>query len=127
MAGKVITSVLRMASRAPHSRKGKGGPREHCVIVENVIGFEESVLESLVGPVFKMYTYQMTPTQTGVPVERKRKYMILLHTQLRWNTELLGEDHQLQYEQLFACPVRIRGDDLARVMASVLWGWVWRK
>ena len=49
------------------------------LVLECVTSFDDESLRTLLGSKYEVYVINFTPTVTGVPAERHRKYMILLN------------------------------------------------
>jgi hypothetical protein len=88
---------------------------EDWVIVECVTSFDHSMLEKLLGDRFSLTVLNFSPTLLGIPVMRKRKYMILLKKgSLQWDSSIAGLGPQGAFELLVARKVTISGDCLCR-------------
>ena len=69
---------------------------EDMIIVECVIGFDSDMLGELFRDSYNLEVLRVSPTLFGEPVERQRKYMILLKKdKLRWLPEVAqyGVEH----------------------------------
>eukprot|EP00971_Amphidinium_carterae_P002914 57128-Amphidinium_carterae.1 len=98
---------------------GSTSSRESIVIIENVIGFEERVVERLLGAHFDVQVIVVSPTTLGLPVERRRKYLVLLSRSMRkWRRGIT--DHQACFEALFGstCSSNLSGDHFMRARSE---------
>ena len=86
------------------------------MILERTWGFDESIgLAPLEAAGFQVAVLKITPTLLGLPVNRKRKYMLLIKASvLQWAPEIRAQGRQESFEHLFQRDVVMRGDDLAR-------------
>ena len=88
---------------------------EAFVIGECVLGFDDASFAELMSPRFDMVTLVVSPVLFGDPVERIRKYMILLdRTKLKWDETIIKKGHQAAFEVLFARAMRLAGTAKAR-------------
>eukprot|EP00971_Amphidinium_carterae_P352820 6492741-Amphidinium_carterae.1 len=95
--------------------------REKIVIVENVDAFDESALELFLGDYFHIASLQISPTRVGWPVERRRKYIVMLaKASLAWHPFVDAIGHQGAFDTLFgmSCPDGLQGCDLMRADAE---------
>ena len=95
---------------------------EDYIIVENVARFPSRCLEELLGQRFALRKLVVSPIDLGVPVHRKRQYMLMVNTQ-RWRwPEDLADDQSCQeaYMKMFGCSSDLTAQDLCRAPPGVL-------
>eukprot|EP00971_Amphidinium_carterae_P302844 6017400-Amphidinium_carterae.2 len=91
--------------------------REKMCIVENVDAFDESALEFFLGEHFHIASLHISPTIVGLPIERRRKYIVMLSKAcLAWHPFVDAVGHQAAFDMLFAmsCPDSLCGSDFMR-------------
>ena len=74
---------------------------EQFIVVECVTDFDDELLAEIFEGVFSMTTLRCSPTLFGDPVERRRKYMVLLANGMRWHASITQLDPQEAFEKLF--------------------------
>ena len=94
--GKTSLSFLQWASERRH------GQEAFC-IVECVESFDAPMMAELFDGIFEMIDLHINPTMFGDPIERARRYMILVNPQqLQWHEAITRHGHQAAFELLFA-------------------------
>ena len=92
-------SVLPFLQRARERMLGL----EDFIVVECVSHFDDIALQEIMKPVFQLTCLHVTPRLFGEPVDRPRKYMILISKRrLRWDESIRRDGHQVAFERLFA-------------------------
>ena len=95
---------------------------EDYVIIENVCSFPVDEIEALLGSRFSMRVLMITPVMGGMPVNRRRMYMLLIN-KARWQWRKgLGDDQSCQeaYEALFTEPCVLTGEDMCRAPPELI-------
>ena len=88
---------------------------EDMIIVECVIGFDSDMLGELFRDSYNLEVLRVSPTLFGEPVERQRKYMILLKKdKLRWLPEVAQYGVEHAFCRLFARTMHLSGQEKFR-------------
>ena len=88
---------------------------EHFIVVECVMNFDHEMLEELFDGEFKLSVLVISPTLFGDPVERRRKYMILLaEDKLKWHPAVENMGIQESFDKLFKRSMVMKGCDRLR-------------
>ena len=85
-----------------------------AVVLENVKGFDLEVLRDLL-PGYRMSVVETCPSDLGIPISRRRLYMIFLReATTSWTEEVQINGVQMTYNQCFHRVVSMYGDTLLR-------------
>lgn len=92
--------------------------REHIIVVECVPGFDHGIFKVLLQDAYTLSEFIFSPEHLGFPAHRRRKYMVLLRSDLiRWH-DAVSDDPFLVFTQLFFTECRLLGSALFRAPAS---------
>ena len=92
--------------------------QEDLLGVECVPDFDHEVFELLL-PMYNLYVLSISPNNLGVPATRKRKYMLLLHSETcRWRVQAAGLESF--FRNLFFREVNIDANDFCSAPTSFL-------
>ena len=93
--------------------------QEDLILVECVLNFDDTMLAELFAEDYDLLTLRVSPTLLGEPVERGRKYMILLRKEkLEWHPAIAKANAvergslrlESAFSRLFARTLRMSGD-----------------
>ena len=87
---------------------------EDLVVVENVMLFDDMTLAKLMSPRFDVVCLKVCPTLLGLPIQRQRKYMLLVSKKLKWLPSVTAMGYQKAFEKLFARGIGMHGDQMMR-------------
>ena len=90
------------------------------MIIENVMPFDEAMLGELTSRLYDMHVFPVSPRDFGWPVNRARKYMVLLKRgRIAWD-EAVASDPLSAFKLLFHRPLRLDGRAFWRAPEDVV-------
>ena len=89
--------------------------KESAFVAECVAPFDHVLLGEIFSKHFSLHVLHISPTLFGEPVERQRKYMLLLaKDKLRWHPKVARLGVQVSFERLFSRVLKMKGTDKFR-------------
>ena len=93
--------------------------QEDAIVVECVPGFDHQMLEELLAQDYSLAVLKFSPTLFGEPVERIRKYMVLLKKRaLEWHPAIQQHGVEESFLNFFARTMRVTGTSKFRAPAE---------
>ncbi|CAK8998033.1 unnamed protein product [Durusdinium trenchii] len=89
--------------------------QEAALLIECTATFDDQLLAELLCESFELHTFHVTPALFGEPVDRQRKYMLLLNrSQLTFRDCVRASGIEPSFQRLFACSRVMNGIDKFR-------------